>query len=304
MSNNSPRRACLIGLGLITEHYLTGLSKSEFLHICAVSDLNENAAGRKHYSTLPFYSDYKVMLSEQAPDYVIISTPPQTHYKIASYCLSNNINIIIEKPVTLCMEDFNALQVLAKNNNLVFRTLFHWHGGIETRAFTQDYNASQIKEIKVNVFDPYCTDGIIKPDRRPLMGAWIDSGVNILSMIRLWLPFDSLEVISVCSDRCKETGLPVFVNAKLIIDKIPVEITIDWCKGINQKESYITLGEKTLYINHSAQTIQTHQGSVDYSRMPRLDEHYNCLFTNMDQSSNADFSHSVHKALFEVDNKL
>ena len=153
------KKACLIGLGFITQKYMLGLPKSSFLDLCAISDINENATGRPFYADYPFYLDYKQMLAEQKPAYVIISTPPERHFEIAAYCLQNGVNVLMEKPIVLCMEHFNTLVELARENNLVFRTLFHWHGGVETLAFNRRYDVSQIQQIKVSVWDPYCDDG-------------------------------------------------------------------------------------------------------------------------------------------------
>ena len=305
MSKSGANRVCLIGLGIITQRYLTGLTQSEFFKLCAVADLNEAAPGRAFYKELPFYTDYQKMIAEQNPDYVIVATPPQTHYDVAAHCFENGVNVIIEKPVTLCLEEFDALVALAQQKNLIFRTLFHWHGGIETLAFTRKYDTTRIREIQVSVCDPYCSDGsVIDPDRRPLMGAWIDSGVNILSMLRLWLPLESCRIIRTECQRCKETELPVYARAELLLDGVRTEITVDWRKGINHKESYVKLGGQTVHINHSAQSICTDGTVTDFARQPRLDEHYLHLFKTMDGSSNTALSRSVHKILFQVNEAL
>ncbi len=298
------KKVCLIGLGLITKRYVSGFSESKNLSLCAVADINTDAVGRDYYPDYPFYTDYVQMIKEQSPDYVIISTPPERHFEIAAFCLKNNINIIIEKPVTLCIEDFDTLYNMAKERNLVFKTLFHWHGGRETIAFGNIYNTNQIEKIRVSVQDPYCKDGkTINSRQIPLMGAWIDSGVNILSMIRLWLPFKKLEIISTDTQRCPQTNLPVYVSVRILIDGIETEITVDWRNNTDQKESYVTIQNKEIYINHSGQSI-TNTTITEYERMPRLDEHYNCLFQNFDYKSNADFSRSVHEFLFKVNEML
>lgn len=305
MSKISANRVCLIGLGIITQRYRTGLSQSEFFNLCAVADLNEAAPGRAFYQELPFYTDYQKMIDEQKPDYVIIATPPQTHFEVATRCLEKGVHVVIEKPVTLCLEQFDALLALAQSQSLVLRTLFHWHGGIETQAFTRQYDPTQIREIQVSVCDPYCSDGsTIDPDRRPLMGAWIDSGVNILSMLRLWLPLESCRILSTDCQRCQKTNLPVYAKAELLLDGVKTLITVDWRQGINHKESYVTLEDQTVHINHSAQSICAGGTVTDYARLPRLDEHYLSLFQTIDGSSNGDFSRSVHKILFQVNEAL
>ena len=88
----------------------------------------------------------------------------------------------------------------------------------------------------MSVWDPYCDDGeTINSDRRLLMGAWIDSGVNALSLIRLWLPFEKVEVLHTEAQRCKVTHLPIYAKVNLRIDGIETEIVIDWRQGKDQK---------------------------------------------------------------------
>jgi len=300
----SKKNTCLIGLGMITQRYIHELRNSSYLNICAVSDVNENAVSRPLYDEYPFYSDYKQMIAETVPEYAIISTPPQSHFEIALHCLQNGVNIIIEKPVTLCIEQFDTLSNLAQEKGLVFKTLFHWNGGIETRAFAETYDLTKIEEIKVSVCDPYCADSeTIDEDRRPLMGAWIDSGVNALSMIRQWLPFETVEVLETEVRRCRQTQLPVYANVALLIDGIKTRIGIDWCQGKDQKETYVKLDGRWIHIDHTRQCIDDGE-AVEYAQMPRLEQHYKYLFGTFTGQSNAEISRSIHEILFKVREKL
>lgn len=304
MEHTAKKRACLIGLGMITQRYPAGLEQSDFIQLCAVSDVREDAVSRQHYRDYPFYDNYREMILRERPDYAIISTPPQTHVDIATWCMEQGVNIIIEKPVTLCLEDLDRLTALAETNNLVFKTLFHWHGGVETRAFGQKFDCRKITDIRVSVRDPYCVNGVILPDRRPLMGAWIDSGVNILSMIRLWTPMEACQILGAECRRCPETNLPVYARAELLLDGIHTEITVDWTQGIDKKESFVAVDGQAVHINHSAQTLTTAEGTLDYARMPRMDAHYLYLFSRMDSKPNTGFSRRVHEILFKVNASL
>ena len=300
-----PKKVCLIGLGVITQRYWGGFSECALFRLSAVADINPDAVSRSLYKDYPYYEDYQEMLRREQPDYVIISTPPQTHFEIARYCLEQGVHVVIEKPVTVCLEELDQLISLAKANNLVFKTLFHWHGGLETKAFTSDWDYRKISRIQVSVRDPYCTqEGVILPDRRPLMGAWIDSGVNILSMIRLWTPMDSCQILKTECRRCPETGLPVYAHAELLLDGIPTDLTVDWTQGIDQKESCLFVDGQTVYINHSAQKLSTPTKTVSYAQRPRMDEHYLQLFRQMDEIPNTVFSRRVHEILFKVNKAL
>lgn len=297
------KKACLIGLGQITQSYIAGLAVSE-LGLCAVADTNESAVSRSMYAEYPFYADYRMMLATEKPEYAIISTPPQSHFEIAKYCLEQGVGIIIEKPVVLCREDWDVLEKLAEEKGLVFHTLFHWLGGIETRAVADRYDPAQIQKLEISVMDPYCDDGkSINEDRRPLMGAWIDSGVNALSMIHLWLPIRQVEVVSTQVQKCPQTQLPVYVAVELMVDGVPTKITVDWREGKNHKESRFLYRGRWVRIDHSGQYIDD-DGITEYGRMSRMQEHYYHLFSQMELTSNADFSRDVHEILYKVDAAL
>lgn len=299
------KKAGLIGLGTITKRYAEGLKHSSFLSLCAVSDLNAQAVSREVFREYPFYEDYGKMLREESLDLVIISTPPESHFDIAMSCFEQGVGVIIEKPVVLCLEQFDALCKTAREKGLLFKTLFHWLGGIELRRFAKEYDIRQIKQIRARVLDPYSEDGqTILEDRRPLMGAWIDSGVNMLSMIKLWLPFQQVEFLGSQTRRCKDTGMPLFVDVSLMIDGIPVNLQVDWTTHQNRKESTITLADRTIHIHHSDQCIIDGDNRIPCGRKERLDEHYFTLFTEMDSSPNENFSKAVHQLLLEVNQKL
>ena len=49
-------------------------------------------------------------------DLVIISSPTSTHYKIAKYALEKSKHVLVEKPITLSLEELKKLNRLAKKN--------------------------------------------------------------------------------------------------------------------------------------------------------------------------------------------
>lgn len=49
-------------------------------------------------------------LIDQQPDGVIVCTPPQSHIEIASYSLARNIATLIEKPLSLSLQEAQQLQ--------------------------------------------------------------------------------------------------------------------------------------------------------------------------------------------------
>ena len=295
------KRAGLIGLGTITAKYIKGLKHPTFFSLCAVSDLNPNAVSRELFRDYPFFEDYRTMIREAQLDLVIISSPPESHFDLAMYCLEHGVDVVIEKPVVLCMEQFDLLCKTARDKGLLLRTLFHWLGGVELRRFAQEYDIAQIKEINIRVLDPYSEDEeTIVSDRRPLMGSWIDSGVNALSMVKQWLPFAQVSILRCESRKCKQTGMPLVADVSLLIDGVKVNFLIDWTQHQNVKETFVTLNDRTVHIHHSSQSIIDGENRICCQKMERMEQHYNTLFSEMEYISNDAYSAAVHRVLLEV----
>ncbi len=291
----------LIGLGTITKHYAYGLANSSTLSLCAVCDIVKHPKSLDSVPSCPFYTDYKEMIDAVKPDYVMISTPPSTHFEIAEYALTHSVNVIVEKPAVLCIEDYDRLANLARKENLVFEVAFHWQKGSEVERFGALYDPKRISEISVSVLDPYSADGLsINDDKVNLMGAWIDSGVNILSMIRLWLPFDAVSIESLELQRCTKTGLPIMIDARLKIDGVPTRILVDWRKNVNQKCTELVYEGRKITIRHSMQRIEDGDQIIDCCQMPRLAQHYYSYFADYKESADQTSARDIHRILLEV----
>ena len=293
----------LIGLGTITRHYVAGLEASAQFTLGATADINENAPSRVHYASLPFYTDYKQLLRTHSPELAIISTPPETHYEIALYCLEHGVGVLVEKPAVLKLDELDSLQKAADERGLIFSTMFHWQGGIEVTELSGQYDLSDIRRLDVRILDPYCDDGEhIREDKVALRGAWIDSGVNALSMISCWLPLERATIKRCDCIRDKYNQLPIHAKAELMIDECRVCIEIDWTKHRDHKQSTIETKDRMIRIDHSAQSIDDGSVKTSCARTERLDEHYIAVFDSI--KDNGAESRTIHKLLMEVDQRL
>lgn len=299
------KKVGIIGLGTITKNYLSGLRESKVLSLVAVCDVLENCVSKEFFRDYPFYLDYKLMINEQNLDYIIVSTPPSTHYEICMYALENNVNVIVEKPATLNINDYLNLLKFADCKNLVFEVMYHWQNGIEVIKFNELYDPSKLEEITVKVVDPYSDDGInINASKVKLMGTWIDSGVNILSMIKMWTAFKKIELVDLYACKCQTTKLPIKIDVKLLIDHLKVNINIDWTLGQNEKVTSVLYDGRYIEINNSKQTIFDGKNIIKLDDMDRLQTHYYNYFKNYNEVINKEDSYLIHKVLFEVNNKI
>lgn len=291
----------IIGMGTISKYYLNGLNASNYLDLCAICDINENFLSRPLFLNYPFYKDYKKMINDEKLQYLIVSTPPKTHYEICLYALEHDVNVIVEKPGVLNINEYAQLMNFALEHNLLFEVSYHWQNGAEVIRFNELYDKNKIKEIHIHVDDPYSKDRVTIDDNKvKLEGAFIDSGVNALSLVKTWLPFDKYQINEVRLQRCQKTNLPIYAYVSLLIDDVLTTIEVDWRNGLNNKETYVIYDGRRIDIKHSQQTIIDGKNVYKCDDMERLKTHYYNYFKNFNGHIKALESYKIHQVLLGV----
>ena len=300
----SKNRTALVGLGAISSKYKKGLQCSKSLNLVALMDIKNNPKALYDYQGLPFYNDFDKLINNEKLEWIIISTPPKNHYELIKKALNKGINVIIEKPMVLEIKELEELYNLAGKKKLVLYTAYHWQNGEEIKAFNALYDPSLIQELQLFVDDPYSIDGInINNDKFHLEGTWIDSGVNCLSLLKVWFPFNNVILDETSFVMAKNINQPIYSIAKLLIDNIPATIEINWQSNLDYKRSIIKYDNRIIKINHSKQLIDDNDNINYYDSMDRLERHYFNLFTKNSFESNYEETKKIHRLLFEVKNK-
>ena len=105
----------LIGCGRIaTNHVKAVLNNNlEFVAVCDVIPEQMEALLAKHGleqdSSIKRYADYKKMIEENDLDLIGIATESGIHAEIALYCIDHGINVIIEKPIAMSIQDADEI---------------------------------------------------------------------------------------------------------------------------------------------------------------------------------------------------
>lgn len=86
-----------------------------------VCDFNEATGVKlKNISeNIRFTTNLETVLNDKDINAVIISTPAETHFEIAKKCLENGKNILVEKPITLNVEEAEELYSLSIKYGLI-----------------------------------------------------------------------------------------------------------------------------------------------------------------------------------------
>lgn len=113
----------LIGCGRISPNHIAAALENE-LEIVAICDIvKENMDDKILKFELPSsvkcYTDYKEMIANEKIDLIAICTESGKHGKISIDCIEKGINLIIEKPITLSIEEADEIIKKSKEKNLV-----------------------------------------------------------------------------------------------------------------------------------------------------------------------------------------
>ncbi|MBJ2357870.1 Gfo/Idh/MocA family protein [Sphaerochaeta sp. S2] len=116
-------RYALIGCGRISPNHLAAAqaNKLEIVGLCDIDAAmleDKMLKFKLDASKVAQYDDYQLMLDEQKPELVSICTESGKHAAIALDCIRRGINIIVEKPIALSIEDADAIIEEARKHNV------------------------------------------------------------------------------------------------------------------------------------------------------------------------------------------
>lgn len=112
----------IIGCGRISPNHIVAAleNKLEIVAICDIEESKMIETFRKFNFTCETkkYTDYKKMLQKEKPELVAICTESGKHGQIALDCIDLDANLIIEKPITLSLEETDMIIEKANKKNI------------------------------------------------------------------------------------------------------------------------------------------------------------------------------------------
>jgi predicted dehydrogenase len=118
-------RTAVIGVGFVGVVHIEALRRLGNVDVIAICDANSVEKKAKELFIENTYTDYKKMIDEQNLDFIHICTPNNTHYEIAKYAIRNNVNILLEKPMTFTSDEAKELSELISEKGLIGVVNFH-----------------------------------------------------------------------------------------------------------------------------------------------------------------------------------
>jgi D-galactose 1-dehydrogenase len=316
-------RVGIIGLGHIAEHQIKALRES-VSNFSLVAVCDRNPARAQIAPEVPFFQKVSDMIASGNIDAVLVSVPNQQHFSVAAEVLSCGCDVLIEKPATETVGEFQELCKIADAKNLLLHTAFHAAFAPDLIRFIDYYERMKLQLGPITAFycgfyDPYITNGSLSDAAHSLGGSWIDSGINALSVVTRLLPYFEIEEL-------RFTTLPQLPCREIqgsasIIFPVNGEpsgmglIDTNWSLNINRKSTMLFFGQTgyRILLNHTDQQVvlfgQHGQETIlfDASRnLPRLTAHYIGVFDDFHECikkrrDNRILSLSLMKKLYEED---
>jgi len=114
----------LIGCGRISTNHIKAVINND-LNLIAVCDIVPEHMDKllskfnlDNNNKIRRYVNYKDMIAENKLELVGIATESGSHAEIALYCINNGINVIIEKPIAMSINDANAIIKASNDKNI------------------------------------------------------------------------------------------------------------------------------------------------------------------------------------------
>jgi predicted dehydrogenase len=108
-------KVAIVGCGKIADAHATQILRVGGCEIVGVYD-REPLMARQLYERFPvkrYFSDLAELVTDARPDVIHITTPPESHFDIARFCLEHHCHVYVEKPFTLDVHQAQQLVDLA-----------------------------------------------------------------------------------------------------------------------------------------------------------------------------------------------
>ncbi len=184
-------KVALIGFGYWGPKLARNIQNSNYFQIDYIVDKSKKNidSAKKAFPLSKVISDYK-RINSQKIDLVVISTPTETHFQMASFFLKYT-NVLVEKPLSLSMIQVNKLESLAKKfkNKLFVDYPFIFSGSIKhIKSIIDKRKYGKLIEI-----ESFREQAPIRDDANVV---W-DLGVHDISILRYLLSSNPIKIKSI-----------------------------------------------------------------------------------------------------------
>ena len=152
-------KTALIGAGQIAQQHLACLRTLPEVNLAGVCDLSRAMAEStaERFGVDAWFTDHRAMLDAVRPDVVHITTPPQSHFRLAMDALAAGAHVIVEKPITAAHDELAVLLQPASEHNRVLVEDYNYLFNAPVQQISSWLQSGDIGEV-VHVEVTICLD--------------------------------------------------------------------------------------------------------------------------------------------------
>lgn len=197
----------LIGCGRIAVNHMKAALNNE-LEIVAVCDVlpekMEEILAKydlQDDKTIKRYTDYKEMIEKEEIELASIATESGIHAEIALYCIEKGVNLIIEKPMAMSIEDADKIIKLSEEKNVKVSACHQNRFNVAIQELRKAIEAGRFGKLSHGSIHVRWNRNQGYYDQAPWRGTWEQDGgalmnqcIHGIDLLR-WMMGDEIEEI-------------------------------------------------------------------------------------------------------------
>lgn len=142
-------RTAVVGGGTISSRHLDGLSECPYTDLVAICDVDpERARSIASEYGIANYTDMREMLDDARLDWVHICTPVATHLDLATMAIEAGVPVLIQKPVTETVEEYEQLKATADEHDVPVSVVHNHNFDMAARKLTAAIEDGAVGEVR------------------------------------------------------------------------------------------------------------------------------------------------------------
>lgn len=197
----------LIGCGRISTNHIKAAvnNKLEITGVCDIIPAKMDKLLEKHGlendESIHHYTDYKELIAAEKPELISIATESGSHAEIALYCIEKGINVIIEKPIAMSIEDADKIIALAEEKSVKVSACHQNRFNIAIQELRKAIESSRFGKISHASIHVRWNRNKGYYDQAPWRGTWAQDGgalmnqcIHGIDLLR-WMMGDEVEEV-------------------------------------------------------------------------------------------------------------
>lgn len=197
----------LIGCGRIAVNHIKAALNNN-LEIAAVCDVIPDKMEEllekfqlQNNDEIKRYTDYKEMIKAEKPELASIATESGVHAEIAIHCIDNGVNVIIEKPMAMSIEDADRIIALAEEKNVKVSACHQNRFNVAVQELRHALEAGRFGKLSHGSIHVRWNRNKDYYDQAPWRGTWAEDGgalmnqcIHGIDLLR-WMMGDEVEEV-------------------------------------------------------------------------------------------------------------